>query len=124
MRAAGWPRRPLCPAPAQEGEVSDDRQDSRACPTKDLNRKTLDKLLTVGEPEAAVVQSAIEDFAQDLAQVIRRFLKLKAWRDTERLAIGGGFRASRVGELVIGRADVILKSEISVRALSRADVDR
>ena len=80
-------------------------------PTKDLNRKTLDKLLTVGEPEAAgVVQSAIEDFAQDLAQVIRRFLKLKAWRDTERLAIGGGFRASRVGELVIGRAGVILKS--------------
>jgi hypothetical protein len=56
------------------------------------------------------VQSAIEDFAQDLAQVIRRFLKLKAWRDTERLAIGGGFRASRVGELVIGRAGVILKS--------------
>jgi hypothetical protein len=33
-----------------------------------LNRKTLDRLLTVGEPEAAgVVQSAIEDFAQSLA---------------------------------------------------------
>jgi hypothetical protein len=57
-----------------------------------------------------VVQSAIEDFAQELALVIRRFLKLKAWRDTERLAIGGGFRASRIGELVIGRAGVILKS--------------
>jgi predicted NBD/HSP70 family sugar kinase len=80
-------------------------------PTKDLNKKTLDQLLTVGEPEAAgVVQSAIEDFAQDLTLVIRRFLKLKAWRDTARLAIGGGFRASRVGELVIGRAGVILKS--------------
>src|SRR5207247_7209392 len=81
-------------------------------PTKDLNKKTLDQLLTVGEPEAAgVVQSAIEDFAQDLALVIRRFLKLKGWRDTERIVIGGGMRASRVGELVIGRAAVILKSD-------------
>jgi hypothetical protein len=43
--------------------------------------------------------------------VIRRFLKLKAWRETERIAVGGGFRASRVGELVIGRADVILKAK-------------
>ena len=25
MRAAGWPRRPLCLAPAQTGEVSGDR---------------------------------------------------------------------------------------------------
>jgi hypothetical protein len=81
-------------------------------PTEDLNKKILDKLLAVGKPEAAgVVQSAIEDFAQDVALVIRRFLKLKAWRDTERLAIGGGFRASRVGELVIGRAGVVLKSD-------------
>ena len=43
--------------------------------------------------------------------VIRRFLKLKAWRDTERIVVGGGFRASRVGELAIGRAAVILKAD-------------
>jgi hypothetical protein len=80
--------------------------------TDDLSKKALDKLLAVGDPEAGgVVQSAIEDFAQQLALVIRRFLKLKAWRHTERLAVGGGFRASRVGELVIGRAGVILKSD-------------
>jgi predicted NBD/HSP70 family sugar kinase len=36
---------------------------------------------------------------------------LKEWKDTERLAIGGGFRASRVGELVIGRTCVILKAD-------------
>jgi hypothetical protein len=65
-----------------------------------------------GDPEAAgVVQSAIEDFAQELALVIRRFLKLKAWRDTERIVVGGGFRATRVGEISIGRAAVILKSD-------------
>jgi hypothetical protein len=67
-------------------------------------------LLVEGDPEAAgVVQGAVEDFAQELALVIRRFLKLKAWRDTERIVMGGGFRASRVGELTIGRAAVILR---------------
>jgi predicted NBD/HSP70 family sugar kinase len=81
-------------------------------PTGDLSKKTLDKLLAAGEPEAAgVVQGAIEDFAHEFARVIRRFLKLKAWRETERIVVGGGFRASRVGELVIGRADVILKAD-------------
>ena len=57
------------------------------------------------------MQGAVEDFAQELALVIRRFLKLKAWRDTEKIVVGGGFRASRIGELTIGRAAVILKSE-------------
>src|SRR5262249_49785034 len=42
---------------------------------------------------------------------IRRFLKLKAWRDTERIVIGGGLRGSRIGELSIARAGVILKAE-------------
>ena len=57
------------------------------------------------------MQGAIEDFAQELALVTRRFLKLKAWQETERIVIGGGFRASRVGELAIGRAAVILKAD-------------
>ena len=49
-------------------------------PTEDLSKKALDKLLAAGEPEAAgVVQGAIEDFAHELAAVIQRFLKLKAW---------------------------------------------
>lgn len=77
-----------------------------------LSKKALDDLLTAGDPEAAgVVHSAIEDFAQELAAVTRRFLKLKAWRDTERIVVGGGFRASRVGELAIGRAAVLLKAD-------------
>jgi predicted NBD/HSP70 family sugar kinase len=81
-------------------------------PSSKISRKKLDSLLAQGDPEAAgVVQSAVEDFAQELALVIRQFLKLKAWRDTERIVVGGGFRASRVGELTIGRAAVILKSD-------------
>src|SRR5882757_6977013 len=81
-------------------------------PSEKLNRKTLDALIAKGDPEAGgIVQGAIEEFAGELAYVIRRFLKLKSWRETERIAIGGGFRASRVGELVIGRTAVMLKSD-------------
>ena len=42
---------------------------------------------------AALVHGAIEEFAQELAYVTRRFLKTKAWADTERIVVGGGFRA-------------------------------
>jgi predicted NBD/HSP70 family sugar kinase len=81
-------------------------------PSDEIPKKTLDTLLAKGDPEAAgIVQGAIEDFSQELALVIRRFLKTKGWKDTERIVIGGGFRASRVGELVIGRTGVILKAD-------------
>ena len=81
-------------------------------PSEDLSKKQLDGLLARGDGEAAgILQGAIEDFAQELALVIRRFLKLKAWKDTERIVIGGGFRGSRVGEVAIGRAAVILKAD-------------
>jgi predicted NBD/HSP70 family sugar kinase len=81
-------------------------------PTKQIKKKKLDKLLLEGDPEAAgLIHSAIEEFAQELAGVIRRFLRLKTWRDTERIVIGGGLRASRIGELAIGRTSVLLKSE-------------
>ena len=80
--------------------------------TDDLSKKTLDELLTKGDPEAAgIVQGAIEEFSQELSLVIRRYLKTKGWKDTERIVVGGGFRGSRVGELAIGRTSVILKAE-------------
>jgi len=77
----------------------------------ELSNKAIDDLLNLGNPEAAgVIQGAIEDFSQNLSGVIRRFLKLRDWKDTERIAIGGGFRARRVGELVIGRTAAILEA--------------
>ena len=80
--------------------------------TEDISKSDLDALLTKGEPEAAgVLQGAIESFAKELAFVIRRFLKLKPWHDTGRIVIGGGFRVHRFGELAIGRAGVLLKSD-------------
>jgi len=80
--------------------------------SNEIPKKQLDALLTEGDPEAAgILQGAIEDFSQELALVIRRYLKTKGWRDTERIVVGGGLRDSRVGELVIGRTSVILKAE-------------
>ena len=60
---------------------------------------------------AALVHGAIEEFANELAYVTSRFLKTKAWADTERIVVGGGFRQSRVGELAIARTDILLKAE-------------
>jgi predicted NBD/HSP70 family sugar kinase len=80
-------------------------------PTSELSKKKLDKVLTEGDAEAAaVVQGAIEEFASELATVMGRLLKLKAWRDTERIVVGGGLRDSRIGELAIARAALSLKS--------------
>jgi predicted NBD/HSP70 family sugar kinase len=80
-------------------------------PIEDVSKKQLDALLADGDPEAAgLVHSAIEAFAKELERVIRRFLKTAAWRDTQAIVIGGGFRQSRVGELAVGRTAVLLKS--------------
>ena len=76
----------------------------------EISKKKLDALLAKGEAEAgAVVQSAVEKFAGQLAAVISRFLRQKTWRKTERIIVGGGLRASRVGELAIARACILLK---------------
>src|SRR5262245_11063603 len=81
-------------------------------PSEKISKKTLDEMLAGDDTEAsAVVHSAIEEFAQELAYVTRRFLKTKAWAKTERIVVGGGFRDSRLGELAIARAEIILKAE-------------
>jgi predicted NBD/HSP70 family sugar kinase len=81
-------------------------------PTEEISKKTLDAILVGDDVEAsAVVHSAIEDFAQELAYVTRRFLKTKSWAKTERIVVGGGFRDSRLGELAIARTEIILRAE-------------
>jgi hypothetical protein len=80
--------------------------------TESISKNTLDEAL-VGDDigAAALVHGAIEEFAQELAYVTGRFLKTKAWADTERIVVGGGFRQSRVGELAIARTGLLLKAE-------------
>ena len=78
--------------------------------SEDISKKKLDKVIVEGNPEAAgVVLGTIEEFSQEFAAVIRRFMRIKAWAKTERIAVGGGLRASRIGELAIGRTGVLLK---------------
>src|ERR1700749_3354915 len=81
-------------------------------PSDEISKKSLDDMLVGDDTEAsAVVHSAIEEFAQELAHVTRRFLKSKAWAKTETIVVGGGFRDSRLGELAIARTQIILHSE-------------
>jgi hypothetical protein len=81
-------------------------------PSETISKKALDDMLIGDDTEAsAVVHSAIEEFAQELAYVTRRFLKTKAWAKTERIVVGGGFRDSRLGELAIARTEIILGAE-------------
>ena len=79
-------------------------------PNEAISRRQLDKLLLEGDPEAAgLVHGVVEEFAQSLAGVAKRLLREEAWRGTERVVVGGGMRGSRVGELAIGRASMLLK---------------
>ncbi len=77
-----------------------------------ISKGALDEALLGGDiMAAALVHGAIEEFANEMAHVTSRFLKTKAWADTERIVVGGGFRESRVGELAIARTDILLKAE-------------
>jgi predicted NBD/HSP70 family sugar kinase len=79
--------------------------------SSEISKKQLDRLLVEGNAEAAgLVLGTIEEFATQFAEVIRQFMRLKAWKGTERIVIGGGLRASRIGELAIGRTAVLLKA--------------
>jgi predicted NBD/HSP70 family sugar kinase len=81
-------------------------------PSEQISKKQLDKLLADGDAEAAgVIHGAIEEFAQEFAAVVRKLLRLKNWKDTQRIVVGGGLRQSRIGELAIGRTAVILKAD-------------
>ena len=60
-------------------------------------------MLAGADPLAAgLVHTVVEEYALELATVVRRFLRLKDWQDTERVVIGGGFSASHIGELAMG----------------------
>ncbi|MBB4252554.1 hypothetical protein FHT69_003411 [Rhizobium sp. BK008] len=78
--------------------------------TAKLSKKKIDAFLKGDDMEAAaLVMGAVEDFSQDFADVIGKFLKDKRWGRTERIVVGGGFRQSRFGELAIARTMVLLK---------------
>jgi hypothetical protein len=80
--------------------------------TGDIDTAALDEVMRSGSAGAiAVVHSAVEEFAQEFTRVIKRFLKTKAWADTERVAVGGGFRGHRAGQIAIARTAALLAED-------------
>lgn len=78
--------------------------------TRDMSKSELDAILTGDDlGAAAIVQGAIEEFAQNLAAVSQRFLRQQSWKDVERIVVGGGLRRSRIGEIAILRAATLLR---------------
>ena len=88
--------------------------------TEKLSKKKIEALLKGDDMEAAaLVMGAVEDFSQDFAKVIAKFLKDERWSKTERIVVGGGFRQSRFGELAIARTMVLLKADgINIEVVS------
>lgn len=91
-------------------------------PTAEISKSKLDKVLAEGDPMAAgLVHTAVEEYAVELATVVRRFLRLPKWQGTERIVLGGGLSASHIGELAMGRAGVLLTTEgsaVELRTIS------
>jgi hypothetical protein len=80
--------------------------------TSEIGKKELDAALEGDDADAVgLMQGAVEEFAQELAFVAAKFLKSKGWRDTERIAVGGGVSESRYGQLAVARAGVLVKGE-------------
>lgn len=74
----------------------------------ELGKKRLDALYARGGAAAAVIHSACEDYAVQLADVVQRFLKHRSWRGVQRIVVGGGFKQSIVGEQAVRRASELL----------------
>jgi len=81
-------------------------------PMEEISKSKLDKMLSSGDPvSAGLVHTVVEEFAGELATVIRRFLRLDTWKDTQRIVIGGGMIGSRIGELAMGRTSIMLAAD-------------
>ena len=81
-------------------------------PMEEISKSKLDKMLNAGDPvSAGLVHTVVEEFAGELATVVRRFLRLGSWKDTERIVIGGGMIGSRIGELAMGRTSIMLAAD-------------
>jgi hypothetical protein len=90
--------------------------------SREISKAKLDKFLVGKDPIAAgLVHTAVEEFGKELASVIRAFMGVEAWKDTERIVIGGGLIASHIGELAMGRAAIILTENcpVELRAIGQ-----
>ncbi len=79
-------------------------------PTSELSKSAIDEALSEGKPhEQAIIHSAIEEYSQQLFAVVRRFMRTKEWRDTQRIVIGGGLKAGRFAEIAVARTELLAR---------------
>jgi hypothetical protein len=79
--------------------------------SRELSKKALDAAVgrKMASEAADLVHGAIEEFAEELAWVIERFLRQPSWKGVERIVIGGGFPGSAVGERAVLQAAAVLE---------------
>ena len=78
-------------------------------PSEDISNRRLELVLDGDDPHAiAVVTGAIDRFAAGLVRVITRYRQTATWKKVERIVVGGGFSGHRVGQLAMGRTQVLL----------------
>ncbi|WP_038206059.1 ROK family protein [Xenophilus azovorans] len=82
-------------------------------PSAKLGKKTLDRALRgkAGRQAAELLRGSVEVFADELAQVVRRFMRQKSWKGVRRVVIGGGFSESEVGERTILQAAALCHAD-------------
>ncbi|ADX46159.1 hypothetical protein Acav_2247 [Paracidovorax avenae ATCC 19860] len=81
-------------------------------PTRDISKQRLDEMLAKDGVAARAIEAASEDYAQQFAHVVLRFLQHKTWKGVERVIVGGGFHQSEVGERAIARAAGLVAEEL------------
>jgi predicted NBD/HSP70 family sugar kinase len=92
------------------GELAEGAGDPIEDEPEEITRGRIDKLLKEGDAaQAGVIISVVEKFAQNIADVVKALFRLKSWKGVERIVVGGGLRESRVGELAIGRANILVR---------------
>ena len=66
-------------------------------------------MMATDDPKsAALVHTVVEEFAAELATVVRRFMRLPSWKKIPSTSCWAALIASRIGELAMGRASLLL----------------
>jgi len=83
-------------------------------PSGEIAKSDLDEIIRPrrDKDEASdLIHAAIEEFAEEFTQVVRRFLRQKSWREMQRIVVGGGFPGSGVGEHALLQACALLDAD-------------
>lgn len=78
-------------------------------PSAELSTRRLDRILDGDDAHAiALLTAAVDAFACGLVRVIKRYRQTATWKKVERIVVGGGFSGHRIGQLAVGRCQVLL----------------